>query len=46
MSRQEYLAGALVELKEIGKTASGAAGVLHAPPEAFAGIEVGPTMGG
>ena len=27
--------GALVELRQIGKTASGADGVLHDPPEAF-----------
>ena len=38
-------AGALVELQQIGKTASGADGVLHDPPEAFDGVEVVPTMG-
>ena len=37
--------GALVELRQIGKTASGADGVLHDPPEAFDGVEVVPTMG-
>ena len=37
--------GALVELQQIGKTASGADGVLHDPPEAFDGVEVVPTMG-
>src|SRR5215510_6941081 len=31
---------------EIGKTPSGADGVLHHPPEAFNGVEVVPTMGG
>ena len=37
--------GALVELQQIGQTASGADGVLHHPPEAFDGVEVVPTMG-
>ena len=37
--------GALVELQQIGKTASSADGVLHDPPEAFDGVEVVPTMG-
>jgi hypothetical protein len=37
--------GALVELQQIGKTASGADGVLHDAPEAFDGVEVVPTMG-
>jgi hypothetical protein len=31
---------------EIGKTPSGADGVLPHPPEAFNGVEVVPTMGG
>lgn len=44
--RHEYLACALVEPLEIGKTSSGADGVLHHPPEAFKGVEVVPTMGG
>ena len=35
---------ALVELPQIGKTASGPDGVLHDPPEAFDGVEVMPTM--
>ena len=34
----------LVELQQIGKTASGPDGVLHDPPEAFDGVEVVPTM--
>jgi hypothetical protein len=42
--RPEYLACALVELMEIGKTSSGADRVLHDPPETFDGIEVVPTM--
>ena len=41
----EHVVGALVELQQIGKTASGADGVLHDPPEAFDGVEVVPTMG-
>ena len=41
----EHVACALVELQQIGKTASGADGVLHDPPEAFDGVEVVPTMG-
>ena len=40
----EHVACALVELQQIGKTASGADGVLHDPPEAFDGVEVVPTM--
>jgi len=36
--------GALVELQQIGETASGTDGVLHDPPEAFDGIEVVATM--
>ena len=44
--RHQHLAGALVELRKITKTASGADGVLHHPPEAFDGIEVVATMGG
>jgi len=44
--RHQHLAGALVELRKITKTASGAAGVLPHPPEAFDGIEVVATMGG
>src|SRR5207244_11730150 len=46
LMRHQHLAGALVELRKITKTASGADGVLHHPPEAFDGIEVVPTMGG
>ena len=46
LMRHEHLACALVELMEIGKTSSGANGVLHHPPEAFDGVEVVPTMGG
>src|SRR5262245_57820695 len=42
----EHVACALVELQQIGKTASGADGVLHHPPEAFDGVEVVPTMSG
>ena len=45
LMRHKHLAGALVELRKIAKTASGADGVLHHPPEAFDGIEVVPTMG-
>src|SRR2546422_1264024 len=45
LMRHKHLAGALVELREIAKTASGADGVLHHPPEAFDGIEVVATMG-
>ena len=36
----EYLAGALVERREIAKTSSRATGVLHHPPEAFDRIEM------
>ena len=39
------LPGALRELPQIGKTASGPDRVLHDPPEAFDGVEVGPTRG-
>ena len=46
LMRHKHLAGALVELRKIAKTASGADGVLHHPPEAFDGIEVVATMGG
>jgi hypothetical protein len=46
LMRHKHLAGALVELRQIAKTASGADGVLHHPPEAFDGIEVVATMGG
>ena len=46
LMRHQHLAGALVELRKIAKTASGADGVLHHPPEAFDGMEVVPTMGG
>ena len=41
----EYLAGALVELLQSRKTASGADRVLQDTPEAFNGIEVMATMG-
>ena len=46
LMRHKHLAGALVELRKSTKTASGADGVLHHPPEAFDGIEVVATMGG
>ena len=46
LMRHEYLACALVEQMEIGKTSSGPDGVFHHPPETFDGVEVGPTMGG
>jgi hypothetical protein len=45
LMRHEHLAGALVELRQIGKASSSADGVLHHPPEAFDGIEVMATMG-
>jgi hypothetical protein len=35
---------ALGELRQIGKTSPGAAGVLPHPPAAFDGVEVVPTM--
>ena len=41
----EHSACALVELLQIGKTASGANPVLHHPPEAFNGIQVVTTVG-
>jgi hypothetical protein len=37
--------GALGERQQSGTPASGTAGVLQDPPAAFAGVEVGPTMG-
>jgi hypothetical protein len=46
LMRHKHLAGALVELRKIAKTASGADGVLPHPPEAFDGMEVVATMGG
>jgi hypothetical protein len=46
LMREEYLAGALVERREIAKTASRANGVLHHAPEAFDGMKVVATMGG
>ena len=42
----QHPTGALVELRQIGKTSSGTDGVLHHPPETFDGVEVVPTMGG
>ena len=42
----QHPTGALVELLQIGKTASGTDGVLHHPPKPFDGVEVVPTMGG
>ena len=41
----EYLARALVELRQIGKTPSRSNAVLPHAPEAFDGVEVVPTMG-
>ena len=41
----EYVARALVELMQIGKTPSRANAVLHHPPEAFNGVEMVPTVG-
>src|SRR5207244_6731365 len=41
----KYLACALVEQMEIGKTSSGSDRVLHHPPEAFDGVQVVTTMG-
>jgi hypothetical protein len=46
LMRHEHLAGALVELVQIGKTPSGTDGVLHDPPETFHGVEVMATVGG
>jgi len=43
--RHEHLAGALVELSQIAKTASCTNRVFHRPPEAFDGIEVVTTVG-
>jgi hypothetical protein len=45
LMRHEHLADSLIEPLEIGKTPSGADGVLHGAPEAFNGIEVVPTAG-
>ena len=45
LMRHEHLAGALVELSQIAKTASCTNRVFHRPPEAFDGIEVVPTVG-
>ena len=45
LMRHEYLAGALVELLEIGQAASSADGVLHHAPEAFDRIEMVATGG-
>src|SRR6266567_9185289 len=42
----QHPTGALVELRQIGKTSSGTDGVLHHPPKTFDGVEVVPTMGG
>jgi hypothetical protein len=41
----EHVACALVELQQIGNTASGSDRILHHPPEACDGVEVVPTMG-
>ena len=41
----EHVSRALVELRQIRKTPSGADRVLHDAPEAFERIEVRPTMG-
>jgi hypothetical protein len=41
----QHLPGALVELEQSGKTASGPDGVLHYPPEACDGVEVVSTRG-
>ena len=43
--RHEHLAGALVELLQIGKPPSGADRILHHPPETFHGVEVMTTVG-
>ena len=40
LMRHEYLAGALVELREMVKTSSRANRVLHRTPEACDGVEV------
>jgi hypothetical protein len=41
----KHLAGALIELRELGKTPSCTHSILHHPPEAFDGIEVMATVG-
>jgi hypothetical protein len=43
--RHEHVAGSPVELLEGTETAPRSNDVLHHPPEAFDGVEVGPTMG-
>jgi hypothetical protein len=43
--RHKHAARAVVELMQIGKTPSGADGVLHHPPEAFNGIQMVTTVG-
>src|SRR5688500_20279749 len=45
LMRHEHLAGALVELSQIAKTAACTNRVFHRPREAFGGIEVGTTVG-
>ena len=45
LMRHEYLACALVEPMEIGKTSSGPDRILHHAPEAFDGVQVVATMG-
>ena len=42
----EYLAGTLVERREVAKTSARANGVLHHAPAAFNGVEVMATMSG
>jgi len=44
--RHKYLAGTLVERREIAQTSSRANGIFHDPPEAFDRMEMVPTMGG
>ncbi len=46
LMRHEHLAGALVELMQVGKTPSSSDGVLHHPPEAFDRVEVMAAVGG
>jgi len=46
MMRQESLAGALVERREIAQTSSRAHGVLPHPPAACDGLAVGPPWAG
>jgi hypothetical protein len=41
----KHLAGALIELRELGKTSSCTNSTLHHPPEAFDGVEVMATVG-